>query len=78
MWLRVVRDLRRERLAELTLVQVLSTVLSGDSAEHVETDDASRDDRAHESTFLIHEKRRLACGGIEMSHLQDDADTTQK
>ena len=78
MWLRVVRDLRRERLAELTLVQALSTVPSSDSAAPAEKDDALRDDRAHESTFLIHEKRRLACGGIEMSHLQDDADTTQK
>ena len=72
------RGLRRERLAELTLVQVLSTVLSGDSAAPAEKDDALRDDRAHESTFLIHEKRRLACGGIEMSHLQDDADTRRK
>ena len=78
MWLRVVRDPLRERLAALTLVQALSKVPSSDSAEHVETDDASRDDRDHESTFLIHEKRRLACGGIEMSHLQDDADTRRK
>ena len=78
MWLRVVLGLRRERLAELTLVRVLSTALSVDSAAHAEIDDASRDDRDRESPFLIHEKQRLACGGIEISHLQDDADTTQK
>ena len=78
MWLRVVLGLRRERLAELTLVRVLSIMPLIDSAAHAERDDASRDDRAHESTFLIHEKRRLACGGIDLFHWRDDADTTQK
>ena len=71
-------DLRRERLAELTLVRVLSIMPLIDSAAHAERDDVSRDDRAHESTFLIHEKLRLACGGSDLFHSPDDADTTRK
>lgn len=60
--------LRRERLVALSQVRVLSRVPSSDSAAHAERGDASRGDRARESTFLIHERLRLVCGGNEMSH----------